>query len=124
MSVTNNYVTANVFDITRQTLRLLGINHSYKGYAYLILAVHLVIENPSILTYICKGLYIDIASQFDTTVFCVERNIRTIKNHLWKCGDKAVLHKIFGDLYCCKAPTNTAFIDALSCYVMEMLNNH
>ena len=124
MSVINGDIAADVSYTTRQTLRLLGINNSYKGYAYLILAVHLVIKNPDILTNICKGLYIDIASEFDTTVFCVERNIRTVKNHLWEFGDKAVLHKIFGDLYCCKVPTNTIFIDALSYYVMETLNNH
>ena len=123
MFVGKGDVSANVFNTTRQTLRLLGINHSYKGYSYLILAVHLVIENSDILTNICKGLYIEIACQFNTSVSCVERNIRTIKNHLWKCGDREVLRKIFGDLYCCKAPTNAAFIDALSYYVMESLNN-
>ena len=124
MSVIHGDIAANVLYITKQTLRLLGINHSYKGYAYLILAIQLVIKNPDILTNICKGLYIDIASQYNTSVSCVERNIRTIKNHLWKCGDQEVLRKIFGDLYCCKAPTNAAFIDALSYYVMETLSNH
>lgn len=123
MSVIKGDVAADVLGTTRQTLKLLGINHSYKGYAYLICAIHLVLENPGILTYICKGLYLEIACQFDTTTFCVERNIRTIKNHLWECGDKAVLHEIFGDLYCCRIPTNAAFIDALSCYVMETLSN-
>ena len=123
MSVIKGDITADVLNTTRQTLRLLGINHSYKGYAYLICAIFLVINNPDILTNICKGLYIEIACQFDTSAFCAERNIRTIKNHLWECGDKAVLHEIFGDLYCCKAPTNAAFIDALSYYVMKTLSN-
>lgn len=124
MSVINDDISADVLYTTKRTLRLLGINHSYKGYAYLILAVHVVIINPDILTNICKGLYIDIAAQYNTSVSCVERNIRTIKNHLWECGDKEVLRKIFGDLYCCKVPTNAAFIDALSYYVMEKLSNH
>ena len=123
MSVINDNVAADVVYTTKQTLRLLGIKNSYKGYAYLILTVHLVIKNPDILTNICKGLYIDIAAQFNTTVFCVERNIRTVKNHLWKCGDEVVLHKVFGDLYCCKVPTNATFIDALSYYIMETLSN-
>ena len=123
MSVINDNVAADIVYTTKQTLRLLGINNSYKGYAYLILAVHLVIKNPDILTNICKGLYIDIAAQFNTTVFCVERNIRTVKNHLWKCGDEVVLHKVFGALYCCKVPTNATFIDALSYYIMETLSN-
>lgn len=117
-------VSADVFYTTGQTLRLLGINESYKGYAYLILAVILVIENSDILTMICKGLYDEIAHQFNTTIYCVERNIRTIKNHLWECGDKVLLSEIFGDLYCSKVPTNASFIDALSYYVREMLNNN
>lgn len=122
MSVIKDDVAANVYYVTRQTLKLLGINNSYKGYAYLVWAVDFVVKNPDVLTNICKGLYLEIACQFDTTAFCVERNIRTIKNHLWKYGDKAILQKIFGDLYCCKVPTNATFIDALSYYVMETLS--
>lgn len=123
MSNVKSDVSADVFYTTKQILRLLGTNDSYKGHAYLILAVVLVIENPDILTNICKGLYSEIACQFDTTIFCVERNIRTIKNHLWECEDKVLLNEIFGDLYCCKIPTNASFIDALSYYVKGMLNN-
>ena len=123
MSDVKSDVSADVFYTTKQILRLLGINDSYKGYAYLILAVVLVIETPEILTNICKGLYNEIACQFDTTIFCVERNIRTIKNHLWECGDEVLLTDIFGDLYCCKIPTNASFIDALSYYVKGMLSN-
>lgn len=123
MSVIKGNVTADVWNTTRQALRLLGIIDSYKGYAYLINAVQLVMNTPDILTNICKGLYLEIADQFGTSASCVERNIRTIKNHLWECGDKSVLQEIFGDLYCCGIPTNAAFIDALSCYVMETLSN-
>ena len=122
MSVIKGDVAAEVWNTTRQTLRLLGINHSYKGYAYLIMAVSLVINTPDILTNICKGLYFEIADQFGTSASCVERNIRTLKYHLWEYGDIILLRKIFGDLYRCKAPTNAAFIDALSYYVMETLS--
>ncbi|MBO4998860.1 MAG: sporulation initiation factor Spo0A C-terminal domain-containing protein [Lachnospira sp.] len=123
MSANKGTTAAKILNTTRHTLRLLGINHSYKGYKYLILAIHLVYNDPDILTNICKGLYLEIACQFDTSASCVERNIRTIKNHLWECGDKAVLQKIFGDLYCCKVPTNATFIDALFYYIMETINN-
>lgn len=91
MSVIKGDVAAGVHITMRQILRLLGISHSYKGYAYLIYAVQLVINDPDILTNICKGLYYDIACEFNTSVFCVERDIRTIKNHLWNCGDNKVL---------------------------------
>lgn len=98
-------------------LRLLGLNSSYKGYSFLIYGIELVIEKPDILTCICKGLYIEIALHFNTTVYCVERNIRTAKEIIWESGNKEMLKALFGDAYKETPPGNAAFIDMLAYYI-------
>ncbi len=102
------------------TLRSLGLNNSYKGFHYLILAIHLVLEDADILTYICKGLYVEIAIRYGTTVAGVERNIRTAKEIVWANGDTNLLKRIFGDRYALKIPDNAHFIDALTYYIRTL----
>lgn len=109
--------------ITERTLRLLGLNRSYKGFAFLEYGVKLVIEDPDILTYICKGFYVEVASHFNTSVNCAERNIRTIKELAWQNSNEASLKDIFGSLYGCDVPTNASFIDTLSCYVKTKMQD-
>lgn len=109
--------------ITERTLRLLGLNRSYKGFAFLKYGMKLVLEDPDILTYICKGFYVEVAAHFNTSVNCAERNIRTVKELAWQNGNEDVLRDIFGCLYGCEMPTNASFIDTLSCYVKNVMQN-
>ena len=102
------------------TLRLLGLNNSYKGFHYLIYAIRLVLEDPSVLTYICKGLYVEIAIHFDTTIASAERNIRTAKELIWNNANKDTLESVFGSQYPLKAPHNALFIDMLSHYIKSI----
>lgn len=99
------------------TLRSLGLSSSYKGFRFLVYAINLVMENSDILTYICKGLYLEIALHYDTTITCVERNIRTAKEIIWINGNQTMLRNIFGNLYNHEIPNNTIFIDLLTYYV-------
>lgn len=102
------------------TLRILGLNKSYKGFNYLICAVNLVLEDSDILTYICKGLYVEIALQYDTSVASVERNIRTARKVIWNNGDKNTLNSIFGSMYHQSMPSNAVFIDKLAYYIKTL----
>ena len=49
-------------------LKTLGIRRTYKGYYYVADAVHLVMNDPSMLLYISKSLYPEIARRHDTTI--------------------------------------------------------
>ncbi len=101
---------------TENLLRQLGVNGSYIGFDYILYGVDITIKNPNLTTYICKGLYVEIALYFHTTVKCAERNIRTIINAIWNCGNRKLLNKIFS-VELTEKPKNAAFIDTLARYV-------
>lgn len=81
---------------TCSLLRRLGVNNSYKGFRYTAYGIDRVIHDPDLLTYISKGLYVDIAYRYSTTVGCVERDIRTVVKTVWEHGDKRLLNEVFG----------------------------
>lgn len=109
--------------IIERTLRSLGLNNSYKGFRYLIYAIQLVWEDCDFLIYICKGLYVEIAIHYHTTVANVERNIRTVKEAMWNNGNKETLMAVFGSQYYLKLPTNAQFIDTLAYYIKSHLED-
>ncbi len=113
-------VTSEMNKFIETNLRMLGLNKSYKGFNYLICAVNLVLEDSDILTYICKGLYVEIALQYDTSVASVERNIRTARKVIWNNGDKITLNSIFGSMYQQSMPGNAVFIDKLTYYIKTL----
>ena len=69
-------------------LRELGVNGSYVGFQYTAYGIIRTMEEPEMIVYVCKGLYVEIAAHFHTTRESAERNIRTVKNVIWKHGDK------------------------------------
>lgn len=99
-------------------LRLLGVNSSYLGFRYTACAVALNIQNPELIIYISKGLYVEVAARYNTSVPCVERDIRTIVEAIWARGDRRLLIQILGTEPD-KKPRNASFIDALSQYLLE-----
>lgn len=103
---------------TQILLRQLGANGSYIGFRYMVYSIAKTIREPELVTYICKGLYVDISLHFCVKVSSVERNIRTIVNIIWQYGDRKLLNEIFGRELTEK-PRNAMFIDALSQYILE-----
>ena len=103
---------------TCNLLRHLGVNNSYKGFRYTVYGASHAAQDPELLTYISKGLYVVIACEFQTSVGCVERDIRTVVSTIWEHGDRALLAEIFG-VRLEQKPHNGAFVDALANYVME-----
>lgn len=100
-------------------LRKLGADGSYVGFRYVVYGICRVHQNPDLTTYICKGLYTEIAVHFHTTVSCAERNIRTLVNTVWKRGSRKLLNEIFYRELTQK-PTNAAFIDAITQYTEDL----
>lgn len=98
-------------------LRRLGVNNSYVGFRYTIYGVTRTAHDPTLLVYISKGLYVDIAVRFQTSIGCVERNIRTLINTIWLHGDRKLLNEIF-HFELSQKPRNGAFIDALANYIV------
>lgn len=103
----------------QKLLRQLGINSSYLGFHYLSHGIQLVINDPLLLLHMCKGLYIDIASHFNTNIGCVERDIRTVKIRMIKYGDEELIDEIFGNKKV--NLSNSEFIDLLCQYIIDML---
>lgn len=101
-----------------QLMHELGIRRTYQGYYHLSTAIRLVIEREERLLYIHKWLYEEVASLHHTTSACVERNIRTVKTLYWKRGDHRLLFKMAG-CQINEEPSNSEFIDILSCYIKE-----
>lgn len=100
-------------------LRKLGAGGSYVGFRYVVYGIGRVHQNPDLTTYICKGLYTEIAVHFHTSVSCAERNIRTLVNTIWERGSRKLLNEIFCRELTQK-PTNAAFIDAVTQYVESL----
>lgn len=103
---------------TCNLLRRLGVNNSYKGFRYITYGVSRSIHDPELLTYISKGLYVEIACRFQTTVGCVERDIRTVIKTIWEHGDRKLMNRMF-EIDLEQRPRNGAFIDAVANYVAE-----
>lgn len=99
-----------------QILRKLGVNNSYIGFSYIAYGVTLNIHNPDLITYISKGLYVEIATKYHTTTGCVERDMRTVIHKIWNRGDRNLLNSIFG-YELTQKPRNGEFIDAVSHYI-------
>lgn len=99
-------------------VRRLGGNGTYKGFNYLVYGIDVAMRNPDLLTYVCKGLYVDIATHFHTTIECAERDIRTIKMVIFQNGNREMLDEIFGNINNDNIPTNSEFIDKLVAYLL------
>lgn len=108
----------NQIKVTENLLRQLGVNASYIGFQYTVYGITKNIKNPELITYICKGLYAEIATQYHVNISNVERNIRTIINTIWASGNKTLLDEICGTELI-KKPKNAFFIDAISQYIIN-----
>lgn len=101
-------------DISR-VLCWLGLSPHVKGFKYLIEAIGLAIDDPSIRGRVTTELYPRIASQNDTTPSRVERAIRHAVKLVYRKGEAHNVESLFG--HCVSSdrrPTNSEFIARLS----------
>ena len=96
-------------------LRKLGANGGYLGFYYAASAIELVMRAEENF-YQCKWLYNEVADLYQTTPLCVERNIRTLVDSIWKYGNRELLETIIPYPEHEK-PKNTQFIDGLAVYL-------
>lgn len=101
-----------------KVLSQLGVNQSYIGYKFVVYGVDRTIHDSTCLQYISKSLYMDIAFKFQTSWRCVERNIRTVVNVIWKTEDKEMLKLICGNKIIDK-PNNKEFFIILANYIIS-----
>ena len=100
----------------------LGANGSYSGFWPAIYATAKFVEDPELIDYVCKGLYLETAKDCGSSQKCVEKNIRRLKEKIWYYGDREFLAEIFGEKAMeGRAPANRAFLDVLAAYLREEL---
>lgn len=107
---------------TKNILHQLGVSKRYIGYDYIIYGIELISEDESLMGDITKVLYIDIAKEYNTTYFCVERNIRYVIEKIWSnIGDDnlVLLSSIFCDRYTNEKPSTKVFFELLYDYVKQ-----
>lgn len=73
----------------RHLLYSLGVTANYTGFSYTVSAVELTAQDYDRLLMVTKWLYPEVASQFHTTMSCVERNIRTVAGGLPGCATRS-----------------------------------
>lgn len=103
-----------------QIIHELGIPASIVGYRYVRYAIMLVVREPSLLNFVTKKLYPEVAKHFGTTGSRVERAIRHAIEVAWDRGNVEVLQKWFGwTVSNMKGkPTNTEFIGLVADAIM------
>lgn len=100
----------------KETLRRLGVGTSTQGYGYIAYGVALSLKDSGCLEHVTKGLYVDIARHFGTSPSCVERDIRTAVESVWRSEDRGLLEEICGGRASGERPANRDFFRMLHGY--------
>lgn len=89
----------------------LGVGKRFKGYRMIVIAVELGIENEDRLLCAQEFLYKPIAQRLGCDFRSVERDIRTVIAHAWRCNPDYLSHLAgFSLTY---PPTVGQFLDIL-----------
>lgn len=106
-----------MYDVeTSDFLRRFGVGKTYRGYDYCLYSVTLILREPQNLDYITKNVYPEVARKFKTNCGCVERNIRTVAEVVWRNGGAEYFFEVTGKQVP-KRPPNTKFLEMLAYYV-------
>lgn len=95
-------------------LNRIGISANVKGYYYLRSAIYLSVKKPQILSLTTKVMYPEIAKEYSTTPYNVERAIRYAIEIAWNRGNAEIITAYFGKSPNSKKPTNTQFIATIT----------
>lgn len=96
-------------------LHRLGASFRYRGMKYTVLATALVVEDPERLTYLTKGVYMELAQRTGENAANIERNIRSIVTVIWKNPNHILLDDLAGR-HLVRKPTNGEFLAILANY--------
>ena len=100
-----------------ELIRTFHISARYKGYSLIIEAIKIVVDSNADYFQISKDVYPRLMLKHNTSMSCIERNIRTVVQHCWK-NNKELLSQIFG-YELITSSTNTEFIDYVSYYIVN-----
>lgn len=96
----------------------LGVHKMYKGCEYILSGISFISENETSYSPVTKILYVEIAKEHDTSSLCVEKNIRSVIEIIWKQhANDALICKVFGSYYLSERPSNIEFLSLLYDYV-------
>lgn len=111
---TENSMNLKIYDL----LYKCGITAKYKGFFYTSYAVMLCIEDMQRLLLVTKRLYPEVAKFYGTSAGCVERNIRTISEHVWLYNREELVR--ISRQQMTQKPTASQFISILAWYVSNV----
>lgn len=95
-------------------LRDFGIYKTYKGAQYILSAINFIYCNENTFSPITKILYVEVANDYNTSSYCVEKNIRSVIEHIWiQKENQELICEIFGNHYINKRPSNAEFLTHL-----------
>lgn len=95
----------------REHLWHLGVGNRLKGYRMIVIAVELGLQNEDRLQCAQEYLYKPIAQQLGCNFRSVERDIRTVIDHAWRCNP-SYLSRLAG-FPLAYPPTVSQFLDIL-----------
>ena len=103
----------------------IGIPPNLLGYQYITYAIALIFSNPEYMHHITKGLYMDIASQYETTPARVERANRHSISVAWAHKNLSVISRIFKNTLDPQksTPTNSHFLAGIYYYMAFHVQN-
>ena len=82
--------------MTGQVLNRLGIRLSSRAYPYILCAIEMTADDPTVLFAVTDRLYPAIASKFNVSPASVEHAIRYSLERCWRTGNRAYLNEIAG----------------------------
>ena len=100
-------------------LRLLGVTGKLSGFRYAVYMVEQVRDQPDNVLLITKRLYKQTADHFNTTPSCVERNLRTVVQRVWRINPEGLAQMAGYPLS--EPPTASDFIEILAHYIRRSL---
>lgn len=102
-------------------LREIGVPVHIKGYRYLLDAIYIIAEDPSMVSSITKYIYPTVAKKFNTTTSRAERAIRHAIHCVWSRGNREAIHRYFGNFISADRlyPTNSEFLALVAEFATE-----
>lgn len=100
-------------------LQRLGIFQTYLGFHYLCYGLQLAVEDEEYLHLLTKALYPQIATHFQTTSTCVERDIRNAVRAAWRREQMQMYLEELSGYRFSKCPSNGEIFSILVSYLQQ-----
>lgn len=99
-----------------EVIRSMGASGRNIGLPYAVQSTLLILSEPDRIHYIVKGIYMEVADQFDAKASSIERGIRHMISTIWRNPDHTKIDRVFG-YHLFRRPTNGQFLEAVAHYI-------